>query len=455
MTNKEKACPIARPSRDYAWKIASRDYDGEKEAREEARRLEAEAREKAREQGEKVDLGLAGDYWEKVADPNKPKEKAKAFSARPSASSGWNAAASPAVWRPSASTSSQSGSDAWASWTGKKIEAGAEDKRPSASSRPASGKAPAPATNGWSSGNNGSGQSDNWNNGWNDGWSESSASKPGRAVDARSAPSRVPPGSERSYTQEDKAKREAARKRQMEERRQGQASQAQPIAGLPSRSSGGYDDAARPAPPERARDVSNRLDREQLEPHLPWAAVEALMSTSQSWGRRNLDVLDLSGSTLSLDALSVLVQFLSQEHIVVEKLMLHGTRALRLDAAVLERLLSDPVAGIAGGFRELHLEAVNVTPDCCWRLCGIFKSKQQSQAVRLCFHSKSWQEIKDAQLFQPLSMAMDHGLKVAGLNAFAAAGFGEAPELDEAKADLVVSVVVDEAENPMTAGTWQ
>ena len=41
---KEKAAPICRESADYKWKLAARDYDGDKEDRDDARRLEAKAR---------------------------------------------------------------------------------------------------------------------------------------------------------------------------------------------------------------------------------------------------------------------------------------------------------------------------------------------------------------------------------------------------------------------------
>lgn len=66
-SSKPKASPIARPSTDYANKIASRDYLGSKEQREEARKLEIEERKRQREAGVDVDLGKAGVQWEAAA----------------------------------------------------------------------------------------------------------------------------------------------------------------------------------------------------------------------------------------------------------------------------------------------------------------------------------------------------------------------------------------------------
>jgi len=64
-----KASPIARPSYDYAKKLAERAYtDDDKSKREEERRRAAEVRQKAREEGKDVDLGKAGHQWEQAAE---------------------------------------------------------------------------------------------------------------------------------------------------------------------------------------------------------------------------------------------------------------------------------------------------------------------------------------------------------------------------------------------------
>mmetsp|Transcript_111582 Transcript_111582/g.197708 ORF Transcript_111582/g.197708 Transcript_111582/m.197708 type:complete len:472 (-) Transcript_111582:41-1456(-) len=62
------AAPIATPSRDYGQKIAHRDYQGEKEFREELRRLEAEERRIQRETGSSVDVGGGGTQWRDISE---------------------------------------------------------------------------------------------------------------------------------------------------------------------------------------------------------------------------------------------------------------------------------------------------------------------------------------------------------------------------------------------------
>jgi len=65
----DKSAPIAIPSRDYKWTVNHRDFaEGSMEAREEARQREAEERRWARENGEQVDLGQAGRYWERIVE---------------------------------------------------------------------------------------------------------------------------------------------------------------------------------------------------------------------------------------------------------------------------------------------------------------------------------------------------------------------------------------------------
>lgn len=67
-TPKAKAAPIARPSHDYKASIGQREYTAEEKVeREELRRLEAKTRQLARDGGFAVDLGAAGDQWDKAA----------------------------------------------------------------------------------------------------------------------------------------------------------------------------------------------------------------------------------------------------------------------------------------------------------------------------------------------------------------------------------------------------
>lgn len=64
-----KAAPIARPSRDYQWKIDNRDYgEDNTQQREEERTREMEARKLAREVGKAVDLGSGAVQWARTAE---------------------------------------------------------------------------------------------------------------------------------------------------------------------------------------------------------------------------------------------------------------------------------------------------------------------------------------------------------------------------------------------------
>jgi len=166
-----KAAPIPHPSADYTWKLQTRDYEGDKQRRDEARRLEAEARSRAREAGEAVNLGAAAAEWERVAqgrqpplargtngkgssEPNSAKARSKSsppISGRKGKSSGKGKGSGGATPKSRPSTKGATANkrgckseDAWSSW---KQGGGAEQKKSSvqvfeARSGEASGKQP-------------------------------------------------------------------------------------------------------------------------------------------------------------------------------------------------------------------------------------------------------------------------------------------------------------------------
>lgn len=258
LSNKQKACPIARPSWDYEWKIATRTYgdEGCKEARDEVRKREAEARDRTRELGEKVDLGAAGDYWEKVAvvkTVSERRAKAVPFS---------DIDRSAARWRGSSSNSSQQQAtgvtdDPWlgidkeititasssSSWQVTAAHVGGVTKSVGQvcfdhqHGRCTRGNLCrfSHGDTGGDSRDVGWAAADSWSQ---TGWSSTAAVLPERDTPSKGSQpigSRPLPRPERSYTAEDKAMRAEQRKLDHAKRRAAGQAPAQPILGLPSR----------------------------------------------------------------------------------------------------------------------------------------------------------------------------------------------------------------------------
>jgi len=445
-----KAAPIARPSYNYQWNLDHREYSADlKERREEARKADAEERQRAREQGDKVDLGAAGEYWEKIAHADA--SRAPAFKPSPRQAHPPRAAEAH-TWQ--SACWSQDVAEPWAKWDGGNSAgdpwAHGVDPWGGRPSRAAPGVAalPAPAkpkTSGHVSGPIGA----------------SPRLSPRPQYGSKGQPCS---GAERNFSAEEKAKRAAAREREAELRRQlrevaaseawrGSGDQRHSCQAPEEPVSAPCGSASSTPPPHAANapwDVASppigfnlagqRLGDEGFFTYLSelgqqldrYRAVRTDGQQLDRWQERetngrsvlySIPAVDLRDNRLTDASLKMLADFLRDRGIATERLLLEGNEVGgREDEQVsgFVQLVQDPLVGIPGGvLREVHLAAAETSRESFWRLCEVCARLETRCPMRV-FFAKG--ELGHLQRVLERSTAPTYGLRIAGMDGGRAVG---------------------------------
>mmetsp|Transcript_122921 Transcript_122921/g.223367 ORF Transcript_122921/g.223367 Transcript_122921/m.223367 type:complete len:466 (+) Transcript_122921:56-1453(+) len=436
-----KAAPIARPSRDYQWKIEQRAYGTgeEKEHREEMRRQEAERRQQAREHGEEVDLGRDADYWRRIAESG---SKAPAYRSTASDDRHWpqrgtlNAWPAPTAYNHGHQAPVSNGRSSWQApvsngrdWSASAASASNSTRAWDTHDQSASShwqhddRWERNTPEGSVAGTNHSGGSPqkDWGtptSAWNaqaDGWSASAAASP--RYHEGSTTSREP----RSFTPDSKARRQEMRKREAEARRRA-LEERQALSTPP------------PAPPPNLQfDFANAgLDSERLQGIIAEAEQRLARHEVEPFAQ----AIDLSGNNLTDADIADFVSFLQVQGITSEMLCIQGN-PLESPQSLVE-LLGDSRVGLKRDLRELRISS-DISKECCWRICEKANRQRPRPPLRLIMIGRPTHDI-----FTVFRMAVSkYSAKVAGFPG----------GVSEDEAYLVVQLLEDESEDVSAMGS--
>jgi len=408
---RQKACPIARPSRDYQRQIDSRDYSEDtKESREEIRKWEVEERIQQRASGQEVDLGKSAAYWEMCSAPlGRPAPRYDQFRAS----------------RPTYSESR--------SWTSGPASAAAGAAVASARAVPAEASPAAGSDESWGKWR---GTSSIWSEPtWKEPTGKSSQKGAGSASSWSSTDVSGSGGAARDFNLDDKARRAQLRAQEAEQRRKAREGGSAELFVDKCLSSPDRVAALRDEPsPEPPSVSSTRASTSSWRPPIGSAvvaqsrrppigsAVEA--QPRKSWRRLGLDdhnldevcqeilksspleVLDLSGYSLTDQGLQILVEFLVENRVVIGELKLSGNPLREPIALIL--LLNDPHIGV-GFLKSVHVTTTGLTCEALWRILEVFAKKKERPAFRLCIADGVMGELENV-----LPRAEEHGLSREG-----------------------------------------